>query len=61
MHVSVLSCEHTCTTAQRYNAFQCFIVTAMKTHDNKADIISYLSTYDIFTTRYITVILYTTL
>ena len=37
--MSVLSCEHTCTTIQHYNAFQCFIVTAMKTHDNKAELI----------------------
>ena len=42
MHVSVLSCEHTCTTTQHYNAFQCFVVTAMKTHGNKADLISSL-------------------
>ena len=39
VHVSVLSCEHTCTTTQHYNASQCFIVTAMKTHDNIADLI----------------------
>ena len=32
-----LSCEHICTTTQHYNAFQCFIVTAMKPHGNKAD------------------------
>ena len=39
VHVSVLSCEHICTTTQHYNAFQCFIVSAMKTHGNKADLI----------------------
>jgi len=38
VHVSVLSCEHTCTTSQHYNAFQCFIVTAMKTHGDKTDL-----------------------
>ena len=30
-----------------YNAFQCFIETAMKTHDN-ADLISYLISYLIY-------------
>ena len=39
VHVNILSCEHTCTTTQHYNAFQSFIVTAMKTHDDKADIV----------------------
>ena len=43
MRVSVLSCEHTCTTIQHYNAFQCCIVTAMKTHCNKADLILYFN------------------
>ena len=33
-----MSCKHTCSTTQHYNAFRCFIVTAMKTHDNKADL-----------------------
>ena len=37
--MSVLSCEQTYATTQHYKAFQCFIVTAMKTHDNKADLI----------------------
>ena len=32
VQVSVLSCEHTCTMTQHYNTFQCFVVTAMKTH-----------------------------
>ena len=40
--MSLLSCEHTCTTIQHYNAFQCFIVTAIKTHGNKADLILYV-------------------
>ena len=39
VHLSILSCEITCTTIQRYNAFQCFIVTTMKTRGNKADLI----------------------
>ena len=40
VHVSVLSCEHTYTTTQHDNAFQCFIVTTTKTHKyNKADLI----------------------
>ena len=39
MYVSVLSCEHTCTMTQHYKEFQCFIITAMKTLGNKADII----------------------
>ena len=41
VHANVLSCEHTCTTTQHYNAFQRFIVTAMKTNGNKADLILY--------------------
>ena len=45
VHVSVLSCEHTCTTTQHYNAFQCFIVTAMKTRGNKADLILSILSY----------------
>jgi len=43
VQVSVLSCEHNCTTTQHYNAFQCFIVIAMKTHCNKADLILYFN------------------
>ena len=39
VHVSELSCEHTYTTTQHYNAFKCFIVSAIKTHGNKADLI----------------------
>ena len=43
VHVSVLSGEHTCTTSQHYNAFQCVIVTAMKTHGDKTDLnLSYI-------------------
>ena len=34
-----MSCEHTCTITQHYNTIQCFIVTAMKTHGNKADLV----------------------
>ena len=30
VHVSVLSCEHTCTSTQHYNVFQCFTVTAVQ-------------------------------
>jgi len=33
------SCEHTCTKTRHYNAFRCFIVTAIKTLQNKADLI----------------------
>ena len=39
MHVSVLSRERISTTIQHYNAFQCFIMTAGKTHRHKADLI----------------------
>ena len=38
VHVNVLSCEHTCATNQHYKAFQYFIVTAIKTYDNEADL-----------------------
>ena len=34
-----LSCEHTCTTTENYKAFQCFIITTMKTHGNTVDLI----------------------
>ena len=35
-----LSCEHTCTATQHYNTFIiCFIITAMKIHGTKADLI----------------------
>ena len=43
MHVSVLSCEQIFTTTQHYDAFQCCIVTAVKTHCNKADLILYFN------------------
>ena len=38
VHVSVLSSLHTCSTTQHYIAFQCCIITAMKTYGNKADL-----------------------
>ena len=44
-HVCVLSCEITCTTFQRFNAFQYFIVTTMKIHGTTADLISYFIIY----------------
>ena len=40
VHVSVLSCEHSCTMTQHCKAFQCFIVIAMKTGGNNADLSS---------------------
>jgi len=39
VHVSISSCEDICTTTQHYNAFQYFIVTAIKTHGYKVDLI----------------------
>ena len=53
VHMSALPYEHTCTMTQHYNAFHCFIVTALKTHANKADLILAIRfiSYDALTTR----------